>query len=189
MEPYSDDEIADARTHLSCDDEYDRCHYHDVAHWLATVDALQSRLAAAEAGRDEAKRDHDKAFRGFQQVCFAMTGTSDVVSFMDALKPHSTAEEYARDLRVRCAAAEDERDDLRRYRKSWDKELRDAKEAARAAIDGRIAAEAEAERARGLLQRWFNDDAGESFEVYRALVDETRAHLASRPEGEVRDGR
>lgn len=91
-------------------------------------------------------------------------------------------------LRARLAAAEAERDDLRRYRKSWDKELRDARDAARAAIDGRIAAEAEAERARGLLQRWLNDDAGESFEVYRTLVDETQAHLASRPEGEVRHG-
>ena len=55
MEPYSDDEIADARTHLSCDDESDRCHYHDVAHWLATVDALRARLAAAEAERNEWK--------------------------------------------------------------------------------------------------------------------------------------
>lgn len=55
VEPYSDDEIADARTHLSCDDEYDRCHYHDVAHWLATVDALRARLAAAEAAAATAK--------------------------------------------------------------------------------------------------------------------------------------
>lgn len=55
VEPYSDDEIADARTHLSCDDESDRCHYHDVAHWLATVDALRARLAAAEAAAATAK--------------------------------------------------------------------------------------------------------------------------------------
>lgn len=71
----------------------------------ARLAAAEARASAAEAERDEAKRSGDQAFRGFQQVCFAMTGTSDVVSFMDALKPHSTAEAYAQDLRVRCAAA------------------------------------------------------------------------------------
>ena len=61
-------------------------------------------------------------------------------------------------------------------------------DAEKSALQARLAAaEAEAARASGLLQRWFDDD--ESYEAYRALVDETLAHLASRPEGEVRDGR
>lgn len=159
---------------------------------LATeVAALHSRLAAAEAERDEAKRAGDHAFQGFQQICFTMTGTDNILSFMDALKPHNTAEAYAKGLRERCIAAEAEAATF--------KEIADTRtEQMREQFIAMTAAEAERNEWKDIASVFLaatepNQPIPVQGQIMLAQVRERAratfdAHLASRPEGEVRHG-
>ena len=90
------------------DDRFSRCQVQDdqpthLALPAPAFDALldkAGRVEGLEADLADAKRDGERSFRGFQQVCFAMTGTTDALPCMDAIKPHDTAEAYAKALRA-----------------------------------------------------------------------------------------